>query len=123
MKWKTGAKGIVTVSKPIEERIDDIFEDLIIGHNFDYAATQIKSAISKEIGRRVAEAKADMAQAYHDMGRHDALWSATPLPLSVLKVLPKSYESSTADVPRGRRPFMDFMLATLTKQNTKEESL
>lgn len=73
--------------------------------------------IEQIINSHIDQTKLDMAQAYYDMGRNDPFWMGNPLPKSVLKVLPNYYRESTADVSRGKKSFMDFMLSVFRRED------
>lgn len=52
-------------SKSTEQDIDEVFEDLIVGHNFDYAANKIKSIIGRgRLEAVVAELQREQRQNY-----------------------------------------------------------
>ena len=78
-------------------------------------------AVEQLISNREKLARIELAEAYSAMGRDDMSWGANGVPKEVLKVVPESYKTSTADVPRGKKAFMDFMLTTLRKELDREE--
>ncbi len=65
----------------------------------------------------VRAARLEIAKMYSAIGRDDYTWGSGGLPEEVLRVFP-SFRSSTADVPRGKKQFMDFVLAQLTDPST-----
>lgn len=69
----------------------------------------------QQLEAKVAEARLQTAKAIASMGRDNPLWDeVTP---EVLELLP-DFASSTADIPRGKKQFLDFIIAHLTNNKT-----
>lgn len=62
------------IHKPENEQVDDIFEDLMVGHNFDYAANAVKDLIIDsridEVNKMPYNKAGDTSQSAKDYATH-----------------------------------------------------
>lgn len=77
-----------------------------------YTWYEEKQAILVHIAEELVKARQEMAAMYAAVGRDDISWGADGIPKEVLTVFP-DYAKSTADIPRGKKQFMDFVQAQL----------
>lgn len=59
-----------------------------------------------------------IAKMFAAIGRDDFTWGGGGLPEEVLEVFPE-FRSSTADIPRGKKQFIDFVIQQLSQPHTQ----
>lgn len=73
------------------------------------AEARLLDAIQADKTAAVVEARLEVARMYAAIGRDDITWGAGGVPKEVLEVFPE-FKASTADIPRGKKQFMDFVV-------------
>src|ERR1044071_1328651 len=86
-----------------------------IKHLFEYYAEEYATAIAAQTQKDTITRVLELARMFAAIGRDDITWGAGGLPGEVLDFFP-AFRSSTADIPRGKREFMDFVIDQLAKE-------